>query len=320
MMNDTARKPLSEYSLHLQSWGGIAMPADALRENMNFGEQMNRLLSICHVVLFCRRPRFSFDPQHFSVGGHHIACQLLCCVDGVVKKIPFSFYFPLNDGETAIVLSPFPHTEIRIVNGQGETVRALFAHGLSQHPDIRKQESWVNDLEVLYVGNVYEGGATRSAFERVRQDAALQGLLGRMCEALPDDDILVYAFEYLPYAQLPMPGALKPQGTGRQDARFLSIKDHPLNEFQKTCMAQAGLIAYFRPAWNVPEKRVGRLESDNVLQSCESLDFSGVVIEISTVRSQFQLYSQAVPPMQHHMNMMDVSAPENRAAFFAAAL
>ncbi|WAW10024.1 hypothetical protein NB640_12530 [Oxalobacter vibrioformis] len=319
-MNDTARKPLSDLSLHLRSWGGIAMPADELRENMNFGEAINRVLSIAHVILFCRRPRFAFDPAHFSVEGSHIACQLLCRVDGQTRTIPFSFDYPLEANETAIVLSPFPHREIHTINGQGDPVRRLYAHGLSQHPDIVKQERWVNELEVLYAGNVYEEGTALSAFERVRRDASLQGLLAAMREALPDDDILVYAFEYLPYDLLPMPGALKPKSTDRQEARFLSTKDHPLSEFQKICMAQASLIAYFGPAWNVAEKRVSDPASEGVFQSCEALDFSGVVIEVSTVRSHFRLYSRATRAMEHHMHMMDLSDQERRAAFFAAVL
>jgi len=319
-MNDTARKPLSGLSLHLRSWGGIAVPSDAIRENMSFGEQINRLLTICHVVLFCRRPRFSFDPASFSVEGRHISCRLRCRVAGEEKTIPFSFDFPLNEGESAIVLSPFPHQEIHIVNAHGEPVRVLYAHGLSQHPDIAGQERWVNELEVLYAGNVYEEGTARSTFERVRTDAALQGLLVRMQEALPDDDILVYAFEYLPYDLLPMPGALKPKGAARQQGRFLSTKNHPLNEHQKICMAQGALIAYFAPSWNSRENGVSRPESDVIFQGCEALDFSGVVIEISTVRSHFRLYSRSTSVMEHHMHMMDLSTPEKRAAFFAVAL
>lgn len=318
-MNDTARKPLSELSLHLRSWGGIAVPAEAIRENMNFGEQINKLLTICHVVLFCRRPRFSFDPEHFSVKGSHISCQLICRTDGVVKTIPFSFDFPLNAGETGIILAP-SHLEIHIVNGQGKPVRKLYAHGLSQHPDIVKQERWVNELEVLYAGNVYEEGTTLSTFERIRIDEALQGLLARMRETLPDDDIITYAFEYLPYDLIAMPGALKPQGKEKQEERFLSAKDNPLSEFQKICMAHGALIAYFAPDWNRSEKGISRPKSDRVFQSCEELDFSGVVIEVSTVRSHFRLYSKAVPAIEHHMHMMDLSDPKSRATFFAAML
>lgn len=87
-------------------------------------------------------------------------------------------------------------------------------------------EPWVNDLEVLYAGNVYKEG-TLSAFEKVRSNKALQELLAGMRKALPDDDIIVYAFEYLPYDLIPMLGALMPQGLQAQDARFLSTKDHP---------------------------------------------------------------------------------------------
>ncbi|ARQ45387.1 hypothetical protein BRW83_0623 [Oxalobacter formigenes] len=317
-MNDIARKPLSGLSLHLRSWAGVALPARELRENMDFGERINHILTISQIVLFCRRPRFSFDPD-FSVDGERISGKLLCRVEGKIRTIPFSLVIPLGENEKSFVLAPAPHNEIHIVDGQGEPVGKLSAHTLSQRPEILKQEPWVNDLEVLYAGNVYKEG-TLSAFEKVRSNKALQELLAGMRKALPDDDIIVYAFEYLPYDLIPMLGALMPQGLQAQDARFLSTKDHPLNEFQKTCMEQAALIEYFRPIWNAPDKQVNNPESERVFQSCEILDFSGVVIEISTVRSHFRLYSRTVPPMHHHMNILDLSDPVKRAEFFAIAL
>lgn len=314
-MNNTAKKPLSGKSLHLRSWAGVALTADELRTNMDFGNQINHILSISHIVLFCRRPRFTFDPENFTVDGNGISGRLLCHVEDASRTIPFVFEFPMREGETSFVLAPFPHREIHIVNGQCEPVRTITAHGLSQHPDILKREPWVNDLEVLYAGNVYQEG-NLSAFERVLKDGVSQELLALMRQALPDDDIIVYAFEYLPSDLTPMFGALTPQGTKTQETRFLSTQDNPLSEFQKTCMAQAALIDYFRPAWNAPDKRVCRPESQRVFQSCETLDFSGLVIEISTVRSHFRLYSSAVLPMHHHMNMLDLSDREERAVFF----
>ncbi len=306
-------------SLHLRSWAGVALPADELRENMDFGERINHILSISRIVLFCRRPHFSFDPEFLSVDGERISGKLLCRAEGKIRTIPFSLVIPLGENEKSFVLAPTPRNEIHIVDGQGKPVGKLSAHTLSQHPEILKQEPWINDLEVLYAGNVYKEGAL-SAFERVRKNKALQELLLEMRKALPDDDIIVYAFEYLPYDLIPMLGALMPQGLQTQDARFLSIKDHPLNEFQKTCMEQAALIEYFQPAWNTSDEQPSNPESDRVFQRCKLLDFSGIVIEISTVRSHFRLYSKAVPPMHHHMNILDLSDPVRRTEFFAIAL
>lgn len=317
-MNDTARKPLSGMSLHLRSWAGVALPANELRENMDFGERINHILSISRIILFCRRPHFSFDPDCFSVNDKRISGKLLCHRDGKIRMIPFALEIPLGDDEQSFVLATAPHDDIHILNGQGKRVRKLSAHTLSQHPDILKQEPWVNDLEVLYAGNVYKEGPL-SAFARVQNNRALMELLLAMREALPDDDIIVYAFEYLPYELTPL-GALMPQVSQTQDARFLSTQGHPLNEYQKTCMEQAALIEYFQPTWNASDKQVSDPESVRVFQSCEILDFSGVVIEISTVRSHFRLYSRTVPPMHHHMNILDLSDPAKRADFFAIKL
>lgn len=318
-MNVTTRKPLSGKSLHLRSWAGVALPADELSNNMDFGEQINRILTISNIVLFCRRPRFSFDPKNFSIHGNRITGHLLCRVDGLAKTIPFSVEIPLKEGEASLILAYKPHWEIHIIDKNGNPVRILSAHGLSQHPEILIRETWINDLEVLYVGNVYKEELT-SAFLRVKNDKDLQQMLAQMREKCPDDDIVVYAFEYLPYEIVPMFGILMPQGSETGEKRFLSTDDHPLNEFQKTCMTQAALIDYFSPVWNSAGKGVSRPELDGVLQGCETLDFSGLVIEISTVRSHFRLFSATVPPMHHHMNILDFSDPEKRAAFFGTGL
>ncbi|MCL1887107.1 MAG: hypothetical protein FWG01_04155 [Betaproteobacteria bacterium] len=317
-MNTSTGKTLSEFSVHLRSWGAMALPASQLRVNMDFGEKMNRVLSDSHIYVLCKRPVFSFDPDTFLWSQNRVTCDLVCKVKGVSTSIHFEFDLPLKENEAMVALAPSPHREIRVLDEKGECVRILTAMGLSQHPAILRKDPFPNDLEVLYVGNVFEEGKT-SVFERICRNEPLQNLVVAMQQALPDDEIIIYVFEYLPYELLALFGRLQHQSKeeGPGETRFVSIKDHPLTEHQKICLAQGGLIYYFRPDWQEPGGKMMPDAGQAVFQACEKLDMAGLVVEISTVRSHFRLYSASSALLPHHMTMINLSDSDSRAAFFS---
>ena len=135
--------------------------------------------------------------------------------------------------------------------------------------------------------------------------------------------MIVYAFEYLPYELVTLPGRLQHDGISSADGipagerRFLSVRDHPLTERQKICLAQAGLIHYFRPAWQETGDRMMPHPQQAAFTACESLDISGLILELSTIRSHFRLHTPHSALLPHHMTIIDLSDPAERAAFFA---
>lgn len=317
-MSIPAGKPLSHLSVHLRSWGAMALPVKAIRQGMAFDAKMNRVLAVSHVFLLCRRPAFSFNPDSFSWSDGRVSGDLVCTADGVKKSFPFAFDWPLNEGETGVTLSPFPHDELCTFNAKGECVRRLGAMGLSQHPDILEKDRSINDLEVLYVGNVFsEDGSP--VFDRICRNAPLQRFLDTVQAAMPDDDLIVYAFEYLPYELVTLPGSLQHASVqeAHGDARFVSVREHPLSEHQKICLAQAGLIHYFQPSWQERGDDVLPHPDQPVFEACESLDMAGLVVELSTVRSHFRLCTPHSALLPHHMTMIGLSDAAERAAFFA---
>jgi hypothetical protein len=317
-MNTSTGKALSEFSVHLRSWGAMTLPASQVRPNMDFGEKMNRVLSDAHIYVLCKRPVFSFDPDAFSWSQNRASCNLVCKVKGVSKFIPFEFNLPLKENETTVELAPAPHQEIRVLNENGEPVRILTALALSQHPDVLRKDRFPNDLEVLYIGNVFEEGKT-SVFERISQNEFLQNLVATIQQTLPDDEIFIYIFEYLPYELLALFGMMQHQSKDDTpgETRFVSIKDHPLTEHQKICLAQAGLICYFQPEWQELGGKIMPDAGQDAFQACEKLDMAGLVLEITTERGHNRLYSASSALVPHHLTMLNLSDSNKRKAFFS---
>ncbi len=315
-MNTSTGKLLSVFSVHLRSWGAMALPVREIRLDMNFGEKMNRVLSRSHIYLLCKRPAFSFDPGTFSWSGNQVNGDLVCKVKGVTKSFPFAFGLPLQKNEATVVLTP-SHHEIHTLNADGQCIRRLSAMGLSQHPDILQKDRSANDLEVLYIGNVFSEENV-PIFERICRDKLLQRFMEAMQQALPDDDVIVYTFEYLPYELVTLPARFSPnreKETGK--ARFRSIRKYPLSEYEKICLAEAGLIHYFQPVWQEKGKDTLPHPGQVVFEACKTLDFAGLVVELSTVRSHFRLFTPHSALLPHHMTMIDLSDPGKRKAFFA---
>ena len=113
---------------------------------------------------------------------------------------------------------------------------------------------------------------------------------------MPDDEIFLLAFEYLPYRVITiMDGIDKTAIRDDTDSkRFLSIIDNPLSEHQQICLVEAGLIRYFRPAYNEIYKDSFPASDQKVLSSCYDLDFSGLIVEIDTEELRMQLFSSHI--------------------------
>lgn len=324
-MTKPTGKPLSGVSVHLRSWGAMALAAGEIKPGADYGTKMNRVLANAHIYLLCRRPRFAFDPDTFSYDGNTVSGDLRCVANGNPLSIHFGFPLALAENEANVTLSPSPHHEIRTLDAEGNCLRRISAGGLSQHPAIIAERQALNDLEVLYVGNVYEEGDT-PVFDRIFRDAPLQHLLAELQDALPDDEVIIYAFEYLPYELVTLPGRLQhegaPSGEGipAGERSFLSLRDHPLTKRQKIYLAQAGLIHYFRPAWQETGDRMMPHPQHAAFTACESLDISGLILELSTIRSHFRLHTPHSALLPHHMTIIGLSDPAERAAFFAMPL
>lgn len=146
----------------------------------------------------------------------------------------------------------------------------------------------------------------------------MQKILADVVQKMPDDEILLFTFEYVPYRVIAsMDGTDKNAIRDESDSkRFPSILDHPLTEHQQICLVEAGLIRYFRPSYNEVYKASFPASDQKLLSSCYELDFSALVVEIDTEELAMELFSQHAAASGHHIAKFDLIDPTVRRSFF----
>ena len=274
-----------------------------------------------HIYIICHRPIVSFSTDSFKYENNSIIGHVNYKVDGKSKEIPFCHEFPLLDGAIGVKITDYPHREISTYDNNGKELRFLPATALSMGLGMHLSKPELSNLEVLYIGQSF-GDGTRNTFDRLKSHSTLQKILAQAQYNLPDSEVFILSFEYLPYRVLSsFDGKSKNVINDYRDiGRFRSIMNNPLTEHQQICLIEAGLIRYFQPYYNEIYKENFPHKNHKILKSCYDLDFSGLVVEIDTEELRLPLYSKTVPPKEHHICKVDILDPSERWGFFNYAL
>lgn len=316
-MKDSKRKYVSEFAISLFSARWMMLPAHQLSNDGEFKPHELEVAKASHIYLICKTPAISFSKESFKYKDGKLAGSIKYSIEGEIKEKAFSFDFPLLDGAVAVQLSPYPFREVHTIDSQGKIVRKLPANLVSMGLGWHVENKELSDLEVLYVGQAY-GDGTRTAFNRLKSHSTLQNILSQIHYDSPEYEIQLLTFEYAPYNIISqMDGKDKNAISDYRDLdRFRSIMDNPLTEHQQICLAEAGLIRYFQPKYNVIYKDNFPDGKYKILESCYDLDFSGLVVEIDTEDLYLSLWSPSIPAKDHHIAQIDLLDPSIRWGFF----
>lgn len=316
-MKKSKRKYLSEFAVNLYSARWLMTSASQLMAGGTMNKEQQEVVNNSHIYVICQRPMISFLNDSFKYENGKIIGHVNYKVDGELRKIPFSQEFPLTNGAVELKLSKYPHREISTYDSKGKEVRYLPAIALSMELGMHLTKQELGNLEVLYIGQAF-GDGTRNAFDRLKSHSTLQKVLAEAHYNLPDSEINVLVFEYIPYRILSQfDGRAKNVINDYRDIeRFRSIVDNPLTEHQQICLIEAALIRYFEPHYNEIYKQNFPSKNHKILKSCYNLDFSGLVVEINTEDLRFSLYSKTVSPKEHHICQVDLFNPDEHWGFF----
>lgn len=310
------RKFFSEFAVNLCSarWL-IVMPSQLSAGYEMTDPQGIEISQNSHIYLICRRPSSYFDSTQFAFDGNFVSGHVVYKVDGAQKRSRFKMPFFLADDVATVELAPYPHREFHGKSDKGEVLRYVPAMSVSLSGLI--EEPALQQLEVLYVGQAFAEGK-RTALDRLRSHSTLQRILAEMHYEMPDDEVLLLAFEYVPYRVITFFDGIdkKAISDDRDQARFKSILDNPLTAAQQICLIEAGLIRYFQPRYNIIYKDSFPASEQAVLNSCYDLDFSALIVEIDTEELDLPLYSPLVAPNVHHVAKFDLFDPGTRRSFF----
>lgn len=314
MTDKKKRKYLSEYGVSLCTSNWLMMPSDQVNFDGEMGEEEAEISQQCHIYLICRRPATYYIKDSFSYKDGQIKVNIAYKIDGKEHIVEFNNAFPLLDGAVSLSVTDYPHREIKTFDVEGNEVRRLPANSLSAG---LISEHKLKQLEVLYVGQAF-GNGTRTAHERLKSHSTLQKILAESSYKYPDSEISVLMFEYEPYRLLMSFDGIS-EGTisdGRDKKRFYSIQENPLSLKQQIGLAEAALIRYFQPEYNVIYKIKFPSPKVKLLKKCFELDFSALCVEINTDDLGFRLYSESRAAKEHHICNIDLVNDESRASFF----
>jgi len=312
--SEPKRKFLSEHAVGFNSSRWLGITPEQLNTDKEMGALEKEVASKCHVYLICSRPSISYNPMGFSFDGKIVKGNFTVKSAGNTKIVPFSLPITLSGGAVGVRLSPHPYREIHSVDANGEVINYwpanMFGLEITKQPDLYL-------LKVLYVGQAYANG-TRSAFDRLKSHSTLQKILADLRYSSPDDDILILAFEYDQYRVFTTIDGKAKDASAEIDGetRYLSILKNPLDKYQQVCLVEAGLIRYFEPMYNDIYKESFPAQDQKILSQVYSLDFSALIVEINTDERRFSLYSDSVPPSQHHSAKFELFDPHVRRSFF----
>ena len=311
------RKYISEHAVNIYSARWLMINAQQLMSDGVMRPEEKEISDLCHIYVVTKLPRINFRPDTTKYENGRVSGHLQYRVKGELREVPFDIEFPLLDGAAEARVSDHPHRELQTFDDNGQQVRHLPANAVAIGSPIRMEHEELNALEVLYVGQAF-GDGNRSAFDRLRSHSTLQKILADVQANYPDDEVYVLTFEYVRYQILTMMnGMIEAQKSNDEDsARFYSIIENPLSDYQQICLVEAALIRYFGPKYNVIYRDSFPSRSHKILAECYCLDFSALIVEIDTEELYFSLYSDHAVSSQHHISQIDLVADEERQSFF----
>lgn len=302
------RKFISEFGLHVCTSYSWLLQQGQLN-------QLGELPDDPHIYIVGRRPRISIDPGSVTIGPDVISGRFFTHVRDEKIEIPFRARNELNRTDLT-VKSEYPYTEVAFVASDGEQL--LFAKS-AMLLGLCGPVYWKHlDLEVLYVGQSYGEGGSRTAVQRLQSHSTLQGIYAEALRQSPDQEIWLILLCFERYMLASFDGITKNYQTTEEedDQHRHDVIYNPVSEQQEVNFTEAALIKYFRPEYNIKYKDTFPSPGHSTYEQCYAIDLNMLAVEVQTEDLMLQLWSNAVPPQWVHIAKFPLHNEHERRAMF----
>ncbi|WP_108700608.1 hypothetical protein [Phytobacter sp. SCO41] len=307
------RKFLSEFSVIITSKGWLMFTPEQLHSQGVMRQEHREIADNSHIYMVCKSLKAFCAPENPCLDDGMVSGYIISKEKGKEVKYSYKFPFEFIEDEVRLVVSDYPHNQIQTLNENDDVIRFWPSTQLA----LFTMEKVFYSYDVLYVGQAYADGK-RTAIDRLKSHSTLQKILADSTYHHPDDQIIIFIFEYDDYYLGAIFNGLD-KGSIRGDedeARFLSVRENILSVKQIICLAEAGLIRYFQPKYNEVYKNSFPAADQKILDECLELDFSGVSVEVDTSALGINLFSSLVTPKEHHLAMFNLTDEAVRLGFF----
>ncbi|WP_334035983.1 hypothetical protein [Burkholderia cepacia] len=300
--NTVKRKFLAEAGVNLYSGGAtVFRPTDLYR----FGQASNVRAALvgCNIYLICRRRRISVDPYTLRVSSGLLYGDFRLHGADIFdfERYPFAQtqYLQSNEGPplwlTAAETSNSSGFDVVVMDelNRRSTIPAHVlisntSHKLANH----------TTLEVLYVGQAYGQHGKRLTVDRLSDHTTFQRILAESIESNPCDEVLLLFFRYEHARNIISTAGdflIEPSASREEERKHLqSCGELRLDRRTRITLAEAALINYFKPAYNIMHKNSfhpDRMKRLKTLEKLFKLDLSALIVEINTSNFKSKLSS-----------------------------
>jgi hypothetical protein len=317
-MSDVIRKWQTSLNLSLSSDGvAILLPAHlGMLEHLD-GEMLD-VVNNCHIYLITKRRRIKLAPESLEIADDGLFGRFYQTLNS--EKFETNFFIPrdsLPSNYDTFMAHRSSSEEVVITDKDGEVA---FAGPFSLIlPYARLENRDLLNAEVVYVGQSLGRDKHRNAAQRLLSHSTLQKILAHTLYEDNDSEIILILVEYddATFVQQ-WNGAETALISGKEDSRRASRALVTLqNKRMQICVAEAGLINYFKPAYNDKFKHNFPHNKQKFLKELYEIDLDSVVVEINTDTLLLKIYGTTFGPGYHHVAVFNLHDAKKRRSFFS---
>ncbi|MDR6809672.1 hypothetical protein J2Y45_006749 [Dyadobacter sp. BE34] len=249
-----------------------------------------------HIYLICKRPRISFDPDRIEINDGVITLGIRVQRQANVENHTYSM-FHNYEIKTIEWDCPYPFSFLTVkLNGQ--KLLRLKAAAMAQTASNYQVEDDYLDLEIVYVGQSYGREGSRTAPARILNHSTLQTIYADTSQKNPDCEVWLVLCSFSQTIATSLDGLSDSKNDFLEDQKdklFQKLTKEGIGPSQEINLAEAALIRYFRPDYNVIYKEsFPKLGHQGYLE-CYVLGINSISMELSTVEQlNCQFYSSHV--------------------------
>lgn len=265
-----ARKFFTEFGLNVSTAYKTIIPIEHL-EKVNDGRKYHIYFILSCPKIFIKSDSVTQFKQGISLSLYKIEHG----EESVAKDVSFTIAPGIDHSKITISCKyPFTNLEVELETGEKVSIDAQAISTLTCTYD-----PWIFD--VLYIGQSYGKDGGRLAQDRLQSHSTLQKILTDCNSKYPDRRIYIFLWEINPILNTTMDGIHEARSSEEDDeAHFLNVLSNPLETDQMINIAEAALINYFKPYYNVNFVDNFPNKDHKGYKQYFDLDYNSLVIEL----------------------------------------
>ncbi|RHR33798.1 hypothetical protein [Eubacterium sp. AF19-12LB] len=264
------RKYMAEFGLNVSTGYKTLIPVESLQK-VNDGHNY-------HIYFILACSKIFIKPESICLEKKCISLIIYRIFDGNEAEIE-NVKMSLNrdiDHRKLKVNCKYPYTQIEIELENKNTI-TIDSQAISNYAGFNRK--W--NLEVLYIGQAYGKNGQRLAQDRLKTHNTLSTILSDCNMRYPDKRIYIFLLEVNPILNSVMDGINGGNVANiEEDRHFFNIFANPPQMNQIINIAEAALINYFKPKYNINFKENFPNKNHKGYKQYFELDYNSIMVEL----------------------------------------